>query len=77
MSESESQADEPQDVMALTPDEAATNRGVIEALLIAADEPLNASRIASVLNDAGAKEVRDFVDDLNAEYVETGEVPAD
>jgi len=72
VSESESQADEPQDVMALTPDEAATNRGVIEALLIAADEPLSASRIASVLNDAGAKEVRDFVDDLNAEYVETG-----
>jgi segregation and condensation protein B len=58
--------------MSLTPDEAAQNRGIVEALLVASDEPLSASRIASVLNDAGAKEVRDFVDDLNTEYVDTG-----
>ena len=72
MSESVSQTDEQQEGVSLTPDEAARNRGIVEALLVAADEPLSASRIASVLNDAGAKEVRDFVDDLNSEYVNTG-----
>ena len=60
------------EVVELTPDEAARNRGIVEALLIAADEPLSAVRLASVLNGVGAKEIRDCVDGLNAEYVDTG-----
>ena len=57
----------------LATDEEARNRGVVEALLIAADEPLGAARLASVLGrHVGAKEIRIYVDDLNEEYAQTG-----
>lgn len=48
-------------------------RGVVEALLIAADVPLGAAKLASVLGrHVGAREVRMYVDALNEEYVQTG-----
>ena len=57
----------------LASDEHARNRGVVEALLVAADVPLGAAKLASVLGRAvGAREVREYVDALNEEYVNTG-----
>jgi len=57
----------------LAPGEDERNRGVVEALLITSDEPLGAAKIASVLGrEVGAREVRAYVDDLNAEYISTG-----
>jgi len=57
----------------LTDDEHSRNRGVVEALLITADNPLGASKISSVLGrQIGAKEVRLYVDELNEEYVSSG-----
>jgi len=57
----------------LATDEDARNKGVVEALLIAADDPLGAARLASVLGRrVGAKEIRAYVDDLNEEYAQTG-----
>ncbi len=57
----------------LATDEDARNKGVVEALLIAADDPLGASRLSSVLGrQTGAKEIRSYVDDLNEEYAQTG-----
>ena len=54
-------------------DEDARNKGVVEALLIAADDPLGASRLSSVLGrHTGAKEIRAYVNDLNEEYAQTG-----
>ncbi|MDA0747062.1 MAG: SMC-Scp complex subunit ScpB, partial [bacterium] len=64
---SESQSSE-----SLMPDENAGNRGVIEALLIASDEPLGAAKLASVLNGVDARQVRAYVDELNEEYGNTG-----
>ncbi len=57
----------------LATDEDARNKGVVEALLIAADDPLGASRLSSVLGrHTGAKEIRAYVNDLNEEYAQTG-----
>ena len=57
----------------LATDEDARNKGVVEALLIAADDPLGVSRLSSVLGrHTGAKEIRAYVDDLNEEYAQTG-----
>ena len=57
----------------LTEDEHARNQGVVEALLITADNPLGASKLSSVLGRyVGAKEVRQYVDALNDEYVQSG-----
>lgn len=57
----------------LTQDEHARNRGVVEALLVAADVPQGTAKLASVLGgNVGAKEVRLYVDELNEEYVQTG-----
>ena len=57
----------------LATDEDARNKGVVEALLIAADDPLGAARLSSVLGpQTGAREIRAYVDDLNDEYAQTG-----
>lgn len=57
----------------LATDEVARNKGVVEALLIAADDPLGAARLSSVLGpQTGAREIRAYVDDLNDEYAQTG-----
>lgn len=56
----------------ITPDDAARNRGILEALLIASDEPLSAARLTSVLVGVGARDIPPLVDDLNAEYASTG-----
>ena len=57
----------------VAPGEDDRNRGIVEALLIAADEPIGAARLASVLGaEAGARQVRAYVDDLNDDYVSTG-----
>ncbi len=53
-------------------DEDARNRAVLEALLVASDKPMPAAKLASILNGAGAREVRLYVDDLNEEYLATG-----
>ncbi len=60
-------------IASLATDEDARNKGVVEALLIAADDPLGASRLSAVLGpQTGAKEIRTYVDDLNDEYAQTG-----
>jgi segregation and condensation protein B len=57
----------------LTEDEHARNQGVVEAMLITADNPLGAAKLSSVLGRyVGAKEVRLYVDALNDEYVHSG-----
>jgi len=57
----------------ITDDEHARNQGVVEALLITADNPLGAAKLSSVLGrEVGAKEVRGYVDALNEVYVNSG-----
>ncbi len=53
-------------------DEDARNQGIVEALLMASDRPLGASRIASLLDGVQAGDVRAYVEDLNALYGRTG-----
>lgn len=53
-------------------DEDARNQGIVEALLMASDRPLGASRIASLLDGVRAGDVRAYVEDLNAQYGQTG-----
>ncbi len=54
-------------------DEDAKHRGVIEALVIASDEVLTAGRLVELVgNGVGVKEVKQYVDELNTEYVQTG-----
>ncbi|MDP6776247.1 MAG: SMC-Scp complex subunit ScpB, partial [Candidatus Latescibacteria bacterium] len=60
------------DSLDLAPDEHARNRGILEALLIASDEPIPVGKITSVIDRVGPREIRDYVDDLNHEYAETG-----
>ncbi len=45
---------------------------IIEALLLASDGPIKASRIAQVLGIGGAGEVREAIDALNARYEQVG-----
>ena len=52
--------------------EDARNQGIVEALLMASDRPLGASRIASLLDSVRAGDVRAYVEDLNAQYGRTG-----
>jgi segregation and condensation protein B len=52
--------------------EQADKRRVLEALLLASPESLSAQRLAGVLGESGAREVRELVDVLNAEYEESG-----
>jgi len=56
----------------LATDEHARNRGIIEALLIASDLPIGAAKISAVLERVETREIRTYVDDLNAEYGSTG-----
>ena len=56
----------------VAPDEDARNRGIVEALLMASDGPLDAGRIASLLEGVRAGDVRAYVEDLNAQYGRTG-----
>ena len=44
------------------------NRSILEALLMASDAPLQIGRILPALEDAGPRDVRVYVDELNAEY---------
>lgn len=45
-----------------------TPKQVVEALLFAADEPLNASRMATLIPDVTAAAVEDLIEELNADY---------
>lgn len=57
----------------ITDDEHERNQGVVEALLITADNPLGAAKLSSVLGrQVGAKEIRGYVDALNEVYVSSG-----
>ena len=56
----------------LVPDEHARNRGILEALLVVSDVPIGAGRLASVLSGIGVREIRGYIEDLNAEYVSSG-----
>ena len=47
-------------------------RRIIEALLLAASEPLTAPRIAGIVPGLGARELAEDIDALNAEYEATG-----
>ena len=53
-------------------DEDARNQGIVEALLMASDNPLGASQIASMLDGVRAGDVRAYVEDLNTLYGRTG-----
>lgn len=50
----------------------AHNRGVLESVLIVSDVPISTGKLASVLNGIGIREIRDYIEDLNAEYLRTG-----
>ena len=49
-----------------------TLRSVVEAILFASDEPLEASKVAKVAGAGSARQVRQLVDELNAEYAQRG-----
>jgi len=49
-----------------------TVESVVEAVLFASDEPLTAERIVGVLETGSAKQVRQAVERLNAEYEQQG-----
>ena len=49
-----------------------TLRSVVEAILFASDEPLEASKVAKVAGAGSARQVRQLVDELNAEYSQRG-----
>jgi segregation and condensation protein B len=46
---------------------------VVEAVLFAADSPMPAAKIASVLGVGDARDVRRYIDQLNGEYVSHGQ----
>ncbi|MEE2754269.1 MAG: SMC-Scp complex subunit ScpB [Candidatus Latescibacterota bacterium] len=57
----------------LTPDDDVKGRSIIEALLTASDVPVTTAQLKELIgNKTGAKEVRQYVDDLNEVYIETG-----
>ena len=49
-----------------------TLRSVVEAILFASDEPLEASKIAKVAGAGNARQVRKLIEELNSEYSERG-----
>jgi len=49
-----------------------TLRSVVEAILFASDEPLEASKIAKVAGAGNARVVRKLIEELNSEYSERG-----
>ncbi len=56
----------------LTPDEEAQNRAILEALLIASDEVIGVGKLTSVIQGAGPREIRKYVEDLNEDYLRGG-----
>jgi segregation and condensation protein B len=56
----------------LTVEDHLHNRAILEALLMASDAPLQVGRLLPALDGAGAREVRAYVDELNAEYASAG-----
>lgn len=60
---------EPRD---LTVEEHVHNRTILEALLMSSDAPLQVGRLLPALDGAGARDIRAYVDELNAEYAGTG-----
>ncbi len=60
------------DINPVASDEDARNQGILEAMLMAADRPLGASQIASMLDGLRPGDVRAHVDDLNEQYGRTG-----
>ncbi|MGH7570937.1 MAG: SMC-Scp complex subunit ScpB [Gemmatimonadota bacterium] len=53
-------------------DLAPSTRAIVEALLFAADEPLPARRLASILEEATPATIDDIVAELNADYLREG-----
>ncbi|HKY61584.1 MAG TPA: SMC-Scp complex subunit ScpB [Gemmatimonadota bacterium] len=51
---------------------AASTRGIVEALIFAADEPLSARRIAGIVEEVTPGAVEDLVAELNATYLREG-----
>ena len=49
-----------------------TLRSVVEAILFASNEPLEASKIAKVAGAGDARQVRKLIEELNGEYSERG-----
>ena len=49
-----------------------TLRSVVEAILFASDEPLDASKIAKVAGAGNARQVRKLIEELNDEYAQRG-----
>ena len=52
--------------------ESQEKRPVLEALLLAAAEPVTAQRLAGVLGESTVREVRELIEVLNGEYAEGG-----
>lgn len=52
--------------------DAPDERALVEALILAAAEPIAAARVAAVVPDCSAARVREFVSELNAEYAAQG-----
>ena len=57
----------------LAPDEDSKSRSIIEAVLTASDTPVTAGKLVELVGGkTGAKEIRQYVDDLNEVYIQTG-----
>lgn len=54
------------------PEPAPSTKAIVEALLFAAEEPLPASRLASILEEATPGAIDDIVAGLNADYLRGG-----
>ncbi len=66
------ESEEPAQPRDLTAEDHLHNRAILEALLMASDAPLQVGRLLPALDGAGAREVRAYVDELNAEYAGAG-----
>lgn len=53
-------------------EESARTKAIVEAVLFAADEPLSARRIASIVDDATPSTVEDVLAELDADYLREG-----
>ncbi len=57
----------------LTPDEDAMGQSIVEAIMTASDTPVTTGKLVELVGgEAGAKKIRQYVDDLNEVYVKTG-----
>jgi len=51
--------------------EASFNKQLVEALIVASDEPLSENKIASILEEITPGQVKKIIEELNADYIKT------